>query len=133
MERKLRFGFLALLLAACPTVGHAATLVEKGQPKAVIVLPEKASPSVAQAAKVLQAHVKQMSGAELPMRTEDKVGDAPAKDEAWVLVGEGKLTAKLGLTSKGLGPGGVHLSAKGSVVALFGADAKTPSDPDGTR
>src|SRR4051812_11732758 len=131
-------GFLAPLLvggllAACPTAGHAATLVEKGQPRAVIVLPEKPAPAVEKAARVLQEHVKQMSGAELPIRTEDKVGEAPAKGEAWVFVGEGKLTAKLGLSSKGLGPGGIHLSAKGPVVALFGPDAKTPSDPDGTR
>jgi hypothetical protein len=74
-----------------------------------------------------------MSGAELPIRTEDKAGDAPAKDGAWILVGEGKLTAKLGLTSEGLGAGGIHLSAKGPVVALFGPDARTPTDPDGTR
>jgi hypothetical protein len=137
MACKLRFRFLApliavVLLAACP-IAHAATLVEKGQPKAVIVLPGKASPVAAQAARVLQAHVKEMSGAELPIRTEDKVDDAPPKGEAWVLVGEGKLTAKFGLSSKGLGAGGIHLSAKGPVVALFGPDAKTPTDPDGTR
>jgi hypothetical protein len=46
MERKTCPGPLALalagcLLAACATAGRAATLVEKGQPKAVIVLPEK--------------------------------------------------------------------------------------------
>jgi len=138
MERKPRSGFLApllvgALLAAGPTAAPAATLVEKGKPQAVIVLPEKPSPAAERAARVLQDHIKQMSGAELPIRTEDKVGDAPTKDQAWILIGEGKLTAKLGLTSKGLGPGGIHLSAKGQVVALFGTDAKTPSDPDGTR
>src|SRR4051794_2927948 len=138
MERKTYPGSLLLtfaggLLAACPTVGHAATLVEKGQPKAVIVLPEKPPPAVERAARVLRDHVKQMSGAELPIRTEDKVPDAPDKGQAWVLVGEGKCAAKLGLSSKGLGAGGIHLSAKGQVVALFGPDARTPSDPDGTR
>src|SRR4051794_35831840 len=136
MERKTYPNSLVLafagLLAACPA-GRAATLVEKGQPRAVIVLPEKPSPAAERAARVLRDHVKQASGAELPIRTEDKVADAPAKGQAWVLVGEGKRAAKLGLSSKGLGPGGVHLSAKGQVVALFGPDAKPPSDPDGTR
>jgi hypothetical protein len=136
MERKPHSGFLALLLVwgllTTPTA-HAAILVEKGKPQAVIVLPEKPSPVAERAAQILQDHIKQMSGVELPIRTEDKVGDAPTKNQAWVLVGEGKLTAKLGLTSKGLGAGGIHLSAKGQVVALFGTDAKTPSDPDGTR
>ena len=138
MEPKHRSGFLALvlaggLLAVGPTAGRAATLVEKGQPRAVIVLPEKPSPTVERAARVLRDHVKQMSGAELPIITEDKVADAPPRDQAWILVGEGKLAAKQGLTSKGLGPGGIHVSAKGQVVALFGPNARTPSDPDGTR
>ncbi|OWK41094.1 DUF4838 domain-containing protein [Fimbriiglobus ruber] len=137
MERKHVGRFLSLLLAggllAGPTAGRAATLVEKGQPRAVIVLPVKASPAAARAARVFQDHIKQMSGAELPIRTEDQVADAPTKDQAWILVGEGTLAAKQNLTSKGLGAGGVHLSAKGQVVALFGPDAGTPSDPDGTR
>lgn len=130
-------GFLALvlvcgLLTVFSADGYAATLVEKGKPKAVIVLPEKPSSAAQRAARVLQDHVKQMSGAELPIVAEGKVGDAPAADQAWILVGEGKLTAKSGLSSKGLGAGGIHLSAKGQVVALFGPDAGTPTDPNGT-
>ncbi len=111
----------------------AATLVERGQPRAVIILPEKPSPVVHNAARVLRDHVKQMSGAELPIRTEDRITGSPRQDQAWILVGEGKLTGKLGLTSKGLGPGGIVQSAKGHVLALFGTDAYTPSDPNGTR
>jgi hypothetical protein len=74
-----------------------------------------------------------MSGAELPIRTEDKITGSPTQDQAWMLVGEGKLTGKLGLMSKGLGPGGIVLHAKEHVLALFGTDAHTPSDPHGTR
>jgi hypothetical protein len=72
-----------------------------------------------------------MSGAELPIRKEDQITGEASQEEAWILVGEGKLTEKLGLTSKGLRPGGIHLSVKGHVLALFGAD--TPADPHGTR
>ena len=32
-----------------------------------------------------------------------------------------------------MGPGGIVLSAKGHVLALFGTDARTPADPHGTR
>src|SRR3954447_14462848 len=126
---------LAVLLAttAFATPGRAVTLVEKGQARAVIILPEKPSPAPEGAARVLRDHVRQMSGAALPIRREDRVTGSATRDEAWVLVGEGKLAEKLGLSSKGLGPGGIALSARGHVLALFGTDARTPGDPHGTR
>jgi Domain of unknown function (DUF4838) len=127
---------MAVLLLAATVLapsGRAATLVEKGRPRAVIVLPEKASPVVESAARVLRDHIRQMSGAELPIRGEDRITGSPSQDEAWVLIGEGKLTEKLGLTSKGLGPGGIVLSARGHVLVLFGTDGRTPADPHGTR
>src|SRR5262249_44816807 len=121
----------------CGLLAHAqataAILVAKGQSRAVIILPEQASPVVEHAARVLRDHIKEMSGAELPIRTEDKVTGSPSREQAWILVGESKLTEKLGLTSKGLGPGGIVVYAKGDVVALFGVDAGAPSDPHGTR
>src|SRR5262249_32618588 len=98
---------LTLMATAFVTPGWAVTLVEKGQPRAVIVLPEKPSPVAEGAARVLRDHVRQMSGAELPIRTEDRVTGSATADQAWVLVGEGKLTDKLGLTTKGLGAGGI--------------------------
>src|SRR5215831_2644446 len=116
-----------------PPQAIPATLVEKGQARAVIIVPEKPSPVVANAARVLRAHIKQMSGAELPIRTENQITGSPSQDQAWVLVGEGKLAKKLGLTSKDLGPGGIVQSAKGNVLALFGTDTHPPSDPNGTR
>jgi hypothetical protein len=45
---------------------QAVTLVEKSQPRAVVILPEKPSPVAEGAARVLRDHVRQMSGAELP-------------------------------------------------------------------
>src|SRR5262245_29258174 len=124
---------LLLMATACVTPARAVTLAEKGQARAVILVPAKPSPVVEGAARVLRDHLKQMSGAELPIRTEDRITGSPSPDQAWVLVGEGKLAGKLGLTSKGLGPGGIVQAAKGHVLALFGTDAHTPSDPNGTR
>ena len=128
-----RLTVILLGILVTPTRATAVTLVEKGQARAVIVVPERPSPVVEGAARVLRDHVKQMSGAELPIRTEDRVTGSPTADRAWVLVGEGKLAGNLGLTSKGLGPGGICLAAKGDVLALFGTDAHTPADPNGTR
>lgn len=120
-----------LLTTTFVTPSQAVTLTEKGQPRAVIIVPEKPSEVAGNAARVLRDHIKQMSGAELPIRAENVILGAP--EQAWILVGESKLAEKLGLTSKGLGAGGIHLSAKGQVVALFGTDARTPADPHGTR
>jgi hypothetical protein len=131
--------FLPLIMAGLICAGAASaqekavgglTLVEKGQPRALVVLPEKPSPVVQNAAQVLRSHIKQMSGAELEIISEDKVKGAPSKDQAWVLVGEGKIAAKMGRTGKDLGPGGISQSAKENVLALLGADA--PQDPHGT-
>jgi len=126
--------FLLVLTATTfVTPAHAITLVEKGKPRAVIVLPEKPSPVAEGAARILRDHIKQMTGAELPIRTEDRITGSPTQEQVWILIGEGKLTDKLGLTSKGLGAGGIVLNAKGHVLTLFGTDARTPSDPHGTR
>jgi hypothetical protein len=126
---------IAVVLTATAFVmpAFAVTLVEKGKPRAVIILPEKPSPVAESAARILRDHLKQMSGAELPIRTENQIAGSPTPEQAWILVGEGKLTEKLGMTSKGLGAGGIVLHAKGHVLAFFGTDARTPSDPLGTR
>lgn len=126
---------VALLLTATVfvTPSQAVTLVEKGKARAAIIVPEKPSAVVAGSARVLRDHIRQIAGAELPIRTEDRITGSATQDQPWILVGEGKLTEKLGLTSKDLGPGGIVLSAKGPVLALFGTDAHTPTDPHGTR
>src|SRR5437870_4303358 len=89
-----------------PPRAMAATLVEKGQARAVIIVPEKPSPVVETSARLLRDHIRQMSGAVLPVRGEDQITGSPSKEQPWILVGEGKRTNELGLGSKGLGPGG---------------------------
>lgn len=120
-------------LAAVPSHSTAVTLVQKGQARAVIIVPEKPAPGVDNAARVLRDHIKQMSGAELAIRTENQITGSPSPERAWILVGEGKLAGMQGFTSKGLGAGGTVLVAKGDVLTLFGTDAHTPADPNGTR
>ena len=122
-------------------------LVADGQPKALIVLPAKdvASDIESAAARILADHVFQMSGVKLPVLREDGLGDVKIDDErlvpepgtvdegvqTFVLVGEGGLAKRLGMTAEGLGPGGVLMKTGGNVLALLGS--RSPSDPFGTR
>jgi hypothetical protein len=136
MKGWTRFGLVAGLMLSgvgANSTLYGATLVQNGKGRAIIILPEKPSPMVEGAARILRDHIRQMSGAELAIRTEDRVTGSPTPEESWILVGEGKQTKKLEMTSEGLGPGGIFLSAKGPVVTLFGSDARTPTDPSGTR
>jgi hypothetical protein len=109
---------------------QAITLVENHAARATIVLPEKPSAAALQAAKILQSHLKQISGAELAILSEAKI-DA-AQKQPLILLGEGRLTKEHGFTTEGLGAGGFHAEAKGDVLALLGTDMSTPSDYWGT-
>jgi len=86
---------LALLLPVGTWTDSRLTLVERGQPRAVIVLGENPSAQARQAAAELQTILRRISGAELP------VAEAPpAAPGAKVLVGQGagrEAAAQVGL------------------------------------
>src|SRR4051812_32586900 len=91
---------LALLTTVAPPC-LAVTLVEKGRARAVIIVADTAeSDAIRQAdaasARILQEHLKQISGADLPVRRESEVTAAAGKDEAWILVGQGRLAKEMG-------------------------------------
>lgn len=121
---------LVLALLGAAHDARALTLVENHAPRATIVLPDKPSPTALQAAKILQSHLKQISGADIAMLAESKV-DA-GKQQSLILLGEGRLTKEHGFSTAGLGAGGFLAEAKGDVLALLGTDANTPSDLWGT-
>lgn len=147
--RRLVAGALVYLVAAsCLSAATSElVLVADGQPEALIVLPRKdVAPRIEPAAaKILADHVFQMSGVWLPIARENDLGDVkiegrcivpePGKVsdgvETFVLVGEGDVAKRLGMTSQGLGPGGVLLKTNGNALALLGF--RSPSDPYGTR
>lgn len=124
--------FLAASVLACSGRALAMTLVQDGQARAVIIVPEKPSPAAREGARVLQAHILQISGAELPIMPESDISGRPSSARGWVLVGESRLAESNGFSAKDLGPGGMHLEAAGDVLVLLGPDKRTPSDPDGT-
>src|SRR5437868_15408253 len=81
----------ALLLLTLNPSGFAAAkgfvLVEEGRPKATIVTAAKPSENAAAAARELQHYVRKMSGAELPIATDEQEITGPA-----ILVGASRFT-----------------------------------------
>ena len=108
-------------IVACGAASRAAprgiTLVTNGQPRASIVVPDRATPAVRYAAHELQDLLREMSGAELPIRTERQAARGAA-----VLIGPCKRAAKLIPPAEvaALKEDGVILRMRGSVLALDG-------------
>lgn len=73
-------------------------LVEDGAPKAVIVLDQDPSPPARIAAKELAAHIREITGAELPI-VDTKAPEARDAQTIRILVGESDLTRKYGFKS----------------------------------
>ena len=118
------------------------TLVVDGKAAAVIVVPSKTSRAATEGADILGDHLFQISGARLKVLKESELPDVIVANDrvegkqttqAFILVGEGKLTAKLGITSEGLGPGGILIRTFANGLAMLGPDDRTPSDPYGSR
>lgn len=106
---------LAVLLAvpACAAV----TLVADGKTDYVIVLSSKASPSEKFAAEELADHVRQISGATLPVKTSD--GDLPKRA---VVLGNSPAVAGLGVTVdlESLGTDGYVIRTVGDRLVIVG-------------
>lgn len=133
-----------VLVVAAP---EGVTLVADGKPRAAVIVAAGSEPKSAPVvgASVLCAHLAQMSGARLPVVREEDAGKAEVKDgvlsfkggnvpadaTAFVLLGESELTRKLGVTSEGLGSGGLYVKTTANAVALIGS--ATGADTRGCR
>lgn len=82
---------LALLPLALPAWAQV-TLVQDGAPVASLVTASSPSPQATEAAGILQSYIERMSGARLPIVSEDEYVDGPR-----VLVGQTRATAALGI------------------------------------
>ncbi len=131
------------LIAACAPAGEVV-LIENSRARAMIVLPAEAGPRSVEAgaARMLADHLALMSGARLDIRREDELGPATVEGgrlafrqhgghDTFILVGEGEAARRLGITSEGLGPGGIVMKTHGNVLTLLGPAAE--SDNAGTR
>ncbi|WP_395744663.1 DUF4838 domain-containing protein [Prosthecobacter sp.] len=108
-------------------------ITREGQPQAVIVLSGSGSAGDL-STKALVGHVKQMSGATLAVMHEKELSGArveagriiPAEGGKFppnfILLGEGELTKRLGLSLEGIGLGGVLLRSGGNYVVVAGTN-----------
>lgn len=124
---------------------HAGDLpiTADGQAKAAIVLAESVRPTDL-AVTALVSHIKEMSGATLPVIAEKELVKVKVENgrlvapegetlrPAYLLIGDGALTKRLGLSTDGLGPGGIVVKTGGNTVALFarddGSSVRTPAN-----
>ncbi|MFA7172418.1 MAG: DUF4838 domain-containing protein [Kiritimatiellia bacterium] len=150
MTDRVRVGrgaFVAWLLVVL--WGHAAAqtveLIREGQCCSAIVYADQPSAAAREGAALLAEQLERVSGAKLPVIREGALEQVEVLDgrvkgklkgealSAFILVGESGLTRQLGITTDGLGAGGVLLRTFPNALVLLGPDDKTPSDPDGTR
>lgn len=130
---------LVFPLAASPSYAAEQNkmleIVSNGKPQTVIVTPDKPSPAAALGSKVLAEHIRQISGAQVQILTESSLGNSQIENKrltvsnsalndisTFILVGESSLAGKLGVTSDGLGAGGIRMRTTENAIVLLGAD-----------
>jgi hypothetical protein len=110
-------GFSAALLLILSSSAPAITLVQDGQPKAVIVIPAgHKSPEAAD----LQAYLEKASGARLAIVPENKLGEAP-KMASRLFVGPCRAAARV-VNLKKLQPEGFAIKTDGDDLFIVGRD-----------
>lgn len=112
------------MLSLTDGASHAAelTLVEGGSPTATIVLAARPTVSARLAAKELRTHVELITGAELPVVTDE----APTQGTR-ILVGESAATRAIGLTSDGFAPQEYVIRFEPDALVLMGRDSDEPA------
>ncbi|MCA1809591.1 MAG: DUF4838 domain-containing protein [Lentisphaerae bacterium] len=107
-------------VATALTVPAAETwIVQDGQPKAEIVIAPAPKRLVKLAAEELQAYVKKMTGAELPVVTNASADAAPVK----LYVGQSAATDAMGITDAGLkNDGAFRIKSGPDYLVLLGHD-----------
>lgn len=121
---KLLFAFLLTPLVAL----HAADpfLIEKGQPRAEIVIAEKPARMTKLAAKELQTYLEKISGAKLEILT------APTAGKTHIFLGRSSHTQALKLATDGLENGAFRMASGADWLALVGPDEDfVPIEPWG--
>ncbi|MBI4326129.1 MAG: hypothetical protein HY674_12815 [Chloroflexi bacterium] len=100
-----------------PARGKTITLVQEGQPACAIVIAERPGPAARLAALELQYHLLKISGAEIPIRSENQ----PVEGRR-ILVGESAATRQLGLRSADFKPQEYLIAFRTNTIILLGRD-----------
>ncbi|MBM3500499.1 MAG: LamG domain-containing protein, partial [Armatimonadetes bacterium] len=115
-----------LIAVACTAASaDAFTLTREGKPAATIVLAGEPTQAAEFAAQELQAHVRLISGAVLPI-----VSDAVAVQGPRVLVGESKATAKAGLRGADFETQEYLIRIRPEALILIGCDEVSSANPN---
>ena len=116
-------GLLAVVSGGVMAAGSDGqlTLVHDGKPEAAIVLPERPTLAAQWGAHELQWHLRQMTGAELPILPESQAATGPAI-KLWV--GDTSRARTLGLTADQFKPGEHAFQILADAVVFTGIDLK---------
>ncbi|MCL4203303.1 MAG: DUF4838 domain-containing protein [Pirellulaceae bacterium] len=146
--------FLTLEVGIRAAETPSVILANGDQAVSVIVIPDAADRrSIEHAtASLIASVVERMAGVALPILRETELGPARVEggrivleagntpdgvppSSSFVLVGETRLAEELGVTSEGLGIGGMRLATSGNCVVLLGGPAGSGqhTDPGGVR
>jgi hypothetical protein len=98
-SRWLRGTLAGGIVALLSSSAFGLTLVQAGRPISLIVLGDKPAPAQRMAAQELQYHLKEMTGAVVPIVTEGEVGEV---DATLILVGQSDRLSALGIDTKTL-------------------------------
>ncbi len=110
---------LATLVLAGATAQGAVSIVEDGQPRAQIVIAADAVRTVSPAAEELQAILKRISGATLPIVTPEALDSSLS---VRIYVGRSSETDRLGITDEGLAHGAFRMVSGPDYLVLLGQD-----------
>jgi hypothetical protein len=97
--------------------GEAFELAHQASPACMIVIAGKPTPAAKLAALELQYHVLKISGAEIPIRSENDRGQGRR-----ILVGESSATRALGLRSEDFKPQEYLIAFRTNTIVLIGRD-----------
>lgn len=117
MTAGIRCAFLLPLAAMALAAPAGLTLIEKGRSPYTIVVAQDASPSERRGAQELQRFLEEMSGARLPIVTDQARPRGP-----WILVGRSRTLDRLGVRANwdALGPEGFLLRTAGRNLIIAG-------------
>lgn len=141
MRAPFTFAWL-LFLCACQPLMAEVQITHEGLPQATIILAGGGA-ARSLSTKALVGHLKQMSGATLAVMHEKELNGAsvengriipPVGDKMapnFIVLGEGELTKQLGISSEGLGLGGILLKSGGNFIVIAGTnDSVAAKSPD---
>ncbi len=120
----MRLLLIATLIALGRPALAAVTLVEKGQAKAVVVLPEAPTSVASYAAEELAAHVEKATGVRLAIVAENAV---PPEPRGRVYVGNCRAARDAGIQAGALASEEFILRAAGKNVFIAGRDGDGPA------